>query len=121
MSELRYDPAYKARMNELQFAVPGMKGEKAFGCPAYKVNDKFFAFVRRQEVALKLPIMRVAQFIAKNPDVMVAFQPGRGIAWKQWVSIRRHNASGYEQDLPLIDEAIEFVLGNAYASGRTQF
>ena len=111
MSEERYDLDYKARIDELLLVMPGVKGGKAFGCPAYKVNNKVFAFVRRKEIGIKLPAARVASLIAAYPDVMGTFEPGRGIVWKEWLTIRRDDVQDYEQDVSLLEEAVEFVLG----------
>ena len=40
MSDHNYDLDKKAIMDELLLGMPGVKGSKAFGYPAYKVNGK---------------------------------------------------------------------------------
>ena len=111
MSEERYDPDHKAKIDDLLLVMPGVKGGKAFGYPAYKASDKVFAFVRRKEIGIKLPAARVASLIASHPDVMGTFEPGRGIVWKEWLTICRDNMQDYEQDVSLFEESVDFVLG----------
>ena len=111
MSEERYDPAYKANMDELLLVMPGVKGGKAFGYPAYKINGKVFAFVGGTGISLKLPAQRARALIDSHPDVMRVFEPADGIIWKEWLTIQRESPQDYEQDVPLFEESVEFVLG----------
>lgn len=111
MSEERFDPAYKAKIDELLLVIPGVKGGKAFGYPAYKINGKVFAFVGGQGISLKLPAERARALIEAQPGVVRVFEPADGIIWKEWVTIEREHPEDYEQDVLLFEESVEFVLG----------
>lgn len=110
MSDERFNPDYKAKIDEIMLVIPGVKSSKAFGYPAYKINGKVFAFFGGTAVSLKLPAARVADLITSNPDVMSAFEPASGIVWKEWLNIQRNDPLEYEQDIALFEESVEYVL-----------
>ncbi len=109
MSEMTYDPDQKAVMDALLLAVPGVKGGKAFGYPAYRIHNKIFAFVGGRGVAIKLPEAQVKALVAQG-DPMHPFSPAEGIIWREWLSIQRAVPADYAQDLPLFEESLQFVI-----------
>jgi hypothetical protein len=111
MTEPRFDPDYKAKLDELLLVMPGVKGGKAFGYPAYKINGKVFAFVGGTAISLKLPAARARALIDSQPGIMRVFEPADGIIWKEWLTIQRPTPQDYEQDVSLFEESVEFVLG----------
>lgn len=107
MSDYRDD--HKAMMDSLLGAMPGVKVSKAFGYPAYSVNGKVFAFVGGSGVAIKLGRVRVAE-LAAHGGAMKVFEVADGMFWKDWLSIDRDHSGDYEQDVPLFEESLEYVL-----------
>ena len=108
MSEQRYDATRKAKIDEMLLVMPGVKGGKAFGYPAYKINGKVFAFVGNTGIAIKLPATRVAELL--DGHTFKPFEVGDGIVWREWLSIQRDDFEGYEQDADLFEESVEFLL-----------
>lgn len=107
----KFNPQQKEVMDNLVLDMPGVKGGKAFGCPAYKINGKVFAFVRSPGIALKLPTERVNELL--DSSTMQPFEVADGIIWKAWVMIQRADPDDYRDDLPLIEESAAFVAGKA--------
>jgi hypothetical protein len=110
MPELNHRPEVKAFLDDLLIGMPGVKAGKSWGYPSYKINGKIFAFVGGEGIALKLPVERVQELVAQGGCVR-AFEVAEGIVWKAWVSIDRADPNDYEQDMPLFEESIAFVLG----------
>ncbi len=110
MPELNHRPEVKAFLDDLLIGMPGVKAGKSWGYPSYKINGKIFAFVGGEGIALKLPVKRVQELVAQGGCVR-AFEVAEGIVWKAWVSIDRADPNDYEQDMPLFEESIAFVLG----------
>jgi len=108
MSERNYDDTRKAKMDEMLLVMPGVKGSKAFGYPAYKINGKVFAFVGSKGVAIKLPAERVKALL--DGKVMKPFEVAEGNVWREWLSIQRETFEDYEQDAGLFEESVEFLL-----------
>lgn len=103
-----YDEAVKTVIDSLVLGMPGVKGGKAFGYPAYKVNGKIFAFVGERGIALKFPAERVKELLADQPS-MKPFEPGAGVIWREWVSISHDTPTAYEEDVELLEESMLFV------------
>ncbi len=110
MSDHNHNSEHKSVMDGLLIGMPGVKGSKAFGYPAYKVNGKVFAFVGGNGVAIKLPAARVQELIAAH-DAMKPFEVADGIVWREWVSIDRPQSDDYAQDIDLFEESVQFVVG----------
>ena len=107
MSQHNYDEALKAKTDELLLVMPGVKGSKAFGYPAYKVNGKIFAFVGSRGFAIKLPTDRVQSLL--DGKVFKPFEVGEGTVWKQWLSIQHEHSEDYEGDIELFEESLGYV------------
>lgn len=107
MSEHNYNEKLKEKIDELLLVMPGVKGSKAFGYPAYKVNGKIFAFVGSRGFAIKLPTERVESLL--DGKSFKHFEVGEGTVWKQWLSIQREHSEDYENDIDLFEESLEFV------------
>lgn len=105
---MAYKEENKTVVDALVLDIPGVKGGKAFGYPAYKVKGKVFAFVGEVGIALKLPEDRVAELVNDQAEIR-PFEVTDGVIWKQWVYIERKNAEDYRQDVSLMEEAIAFV------------
>jgi hypothetical protein len=59
--EINYREDIQAALDRFLIGIPGVKGGKAFGYPAYKVNGKIFCFVGGTGVSIKLE--RVMHFL----------------------------------------------------------
>lgn len=108
--DAKYRDDVKAKMDELVLGMPGVKGGKAFGYPAYKVAGKVFAFVGERGISLKLPESRVQELVAEGNGFR-PFEVADGIVWKAWVFIERADAAGYDGEIGLIEESVGFVAG----------
>ena len=106
MSETNYNADFKDVLDDVLLAIPGVKGGKAFGYPAYRVNGKIFCFVVSQAVTIKLPAARVQALIADMPEV-APFE-ANGI-WREWVALRHADADDYRRHEDLFHESLEFV------------
>ena len=105
-----YRDDHKATMDALLLEMPGVKGGKAFGYPAYKVNGKVFCFVGGEGIGIKLSKERVAELVAQGAPYR-PFEPVAGTVWKAWLSIDRADSDAYREDLPLLEEAMQTVAG----------
>lgn len=105
---MSYNEGNKQIIDDLVLGMPGVKGGKAFGYPAYKVNGKVFAFVGERGVAIKLPESRVNELLNVDPSVQ-PFEVSDGIIWREWAYIERGEPSDYRQDVTLLEEAVEYV------------
>jgi hypothetical protein len=110
MSEHNHNETHKTVMDSLVLGMPGVKGSKAFGYPAYKVNGKVFAFVGSNGVAIKLPAARVQELIAAHTDAK-PFEVADGVVWREWVSLQHAVSDDYAQDIDLFEESVQFVVG----------
>jgi hypothetical protein len=106
---MRFKENHKMALDEVLLTMPGIKGGKAFGYPAYKVNGKVFAFVCGDGIALKLPEKRVIEMIENN-DHAKPFQPVEGVYWREWVAIAPPTTDTYQAYIPLFEESIQFVV-----------
>ncbi len=103
-----YNLNHKAKLDELLLVMPGVKGSKAFGYPAYKINGKVFAFLGSKGAAIKLPAARVKALL--NEKEMKPFEVAEGTIWKEWLSIQHDNSEDYEQNIALFEESVEYLL-----------
>lgn len=108
--EVNYDLEQKAAVDELLLDMPGVKGGKAFGYPAYKVNGKVFAFVGSNGMAIKLTEKRVSELIGTHPHFQ-PFHVADGIVWKAWLSIQPEEPAEYAQHEALYQESLTLVAG----------
>lgn len=108
------EDAYRADVKEvlddLLLGMPGIKGGKAFGYPAYKVGRRIFAFVGGAGVGIKLNEARVQELMAEDPRCRI-FEPAEGYLWPGWVSIDLADPDEYREYLDLLYEAIELISG----------
>lgn len=107
MSDHRYNPDQKAKLDDMLLGIPGVKASTGFGYPVYKVNGKIFALVGSSGVAVKLPAPRVESLIDKQTKF--PFKVADQIIWHEWVSIQHADVEDYEADLELFQEALEYV------------
>ena len=105
-----YRDDHKTVMDGLLLGMPGVKGGRAFGYPAYKIGGKVFCFVGGEGISVKLPLERVGELIASGPPFS-PFEPVEGTVWKSWVSIDRADSDAYRADMAILEEAVGFVAG----------
>ena len=105
-----YRDDHKVMIDSLVLGMPGVKGSKAFGYPAYKVNGKIFAFVGGGGMILKLGERRVQEVVASRPACKV-FEVTDGVYWQAWLNIDHADSEDFVGDLDLIEEAVGFVAG----------
>jgi hypothetical protein len=87
---------------------PGVQRDRIMNSIGLKTAGKFFAFVRRDELVLKLPAERVRELIDAGDGA--PFDAGKGRPMKEWAGVRPADeaaCAGY------IDEARRFVAGLA--------
>ena len=104
------DSSRKSQIDAVLLAMPGLVGKKMGKLDAYFVNDRMFACISGEGLALRLPAATVTELQFARGDV-VQFQPG-GLsagATREWIQINRANAADYEKDLDLIRTSLEFV------------
>ena len=103
---MTFRPGSNDVLDDVLLPIPGIKGGKAFGYPAYKVNGKIFCFVGDKSIALKLPMKRVQALIADLPEAS-PFE-ANGI-WKEWVSLQHDDPDDYRRHEDLFHESLEYV------------
>jgi hypothetical protein len=104
----------KAQIDALLLKLPGVSGRKINGLDAYFVSDRMFACISGEGIGLRLPAAAATELQFSRNDV-VSFQP-RGLpSTREWIQINCADAAGYEKDLQLFRDSIEFVKG-----GRTR-
>ncbi len=111
MTEKKYNQAQKDKIDEMLLGIPGVDVSKRFGYPAYTIMGKIFVFIGGNGVAIKLPAERVQALIdgqTKHP-----FKVAEDVTWREWISIQHPDAEGYEGDLELFEESLEFVASKA--------
>jgi hypothetical protein len=82
---------------------------KTFSSPSWYRGKKMLAFLHGDALGIKLPPERVLEMIASDPDVFGPFNPGRDVIMRNWLMITRPEAEEYEQDRPLIEEALFLI------------
>jgi hypothetical protein len=108
----RYLPENKDVIDSILLKIPGVKGGKAFGYPAYKVNGKVFAFVGGEGVAIKLSERRVIELLSTGLD-FAPFEVVDGIIWKSWLAIDPQKPEDFAQFEALFLESFQFVAENS--------
>jgi hypothetical protein len=108
MADANYNPEHKAALDDILLGMPGVKGSKAFGYPAYKVNGKIFAFVGSDGATIKLGEKRVAELAGTQPELAV-FEVDTGIFWKGWLSIAPLDSKAYADHEDLMVESMNYV------------
>ena len=108
--EVNYRDDVKEIVDDVLLSIPGVKGGKSWGYPAYKANSKVFLFVGGDGLSIKLPEARVQELIDTSAT-MSQFSPVEGTVWKQWVTISHDDADDYREDIALIEESMQFAAG----------
>ena len=98
----------KAQVDALLLKLPGVSGRKINGLDAYFVNDRMFACISGDGVALRLPVA-TATSLQFSRDNIGPFQPGGITSTREWIQINRAEAADYEKDIELFQTAFEFV------------
>lgn len=104
------EPDRKSQIDATLLALPGVVGKKMGKLDAYFVNDRMFACISGEGLALRLPVATVTELQFARGDV-VQFQPGglSAAATREWIQINRADAADYAKDLDLIRTSLEFV------------
>jgi hypothetical protein len=100
----------KAQIDAVLLKLPGVVAKKLNNLDAYFVNDRMFACISKDGVALRLPAATVTNLQFSRGDV-AQFQPG-GLsagATREWIQINRADATQYEKDLALFQASLDFV------------
>jgi hypothetical protein len=100
----------KARIDEVLLALHGVVGKKMNALDAYFVNDRMFACINGNGLALRLPIPVATELQFSRADV-VPFQPGGSASSREWIQINREDAADYAKDAELFQASIDFVKG----------
>jgi hypothetical protein len=97
------------QLDALLLGLPGVSARTINGFDAYFAADKMFACISGEGVGLRLPVTLATNLQFSRGDV-VAFQPGGVASTREWIQINRSDASQYEEDLPLFQASLAFVV-----------
>jgi len=104
------DPTRKTLIDAVMLKLPGVVAKKLNKLDAYFVNDRMFACISENGVALRLPSAAVTELQFSRSDVGPFSAGGLGAAaTREWVQINRDNAADFEKDLELFRTSLEFV------------
>jgi hypothetical protein len=82
----------------------GLSKRKTFGCPSYYKAKKMLAFLYEDGLCVKVLPETFEEKRSKDPEIYKPFDP-MGKPMKNWLLIVRPEASEYEEDMALIEEA----------------
>jgi hypothetical protein len=100
----------KTQIDAVLLKLPGVVSKKLNKLDAYFVNDRMFACISENGVALRLPSAAVTELQFSRSDVGPFSAGGLGAAaTREWVQINRDNAADFEKDLELFRTSLEFV------------
>ncbi len=104
------DPDRKSKIDAILLKLPGVVGKKLNKLDAYFVNDRMFACISGEGVAIRLPAAMVTELQFSRADV-APFQPGglSARATPEWIQLKRSDALDYEKDLGLFKTSLEYV------------
>lgn|GEM_PF-550803 len=111
MTKVKYKLELKAVLDDLLLALSGVSAGVVFGLPCYKVSNSVFATLYDEGVGIKLPAARVSELL-EQPD-FVPFQPFGRNRGKEFVQINHDKLEDYRHDLPLFQESMRYVAGDA--------
>jgi hypothetical protein len=77
----------------------------------FTINDKIFAFTRKEGIALKLPAAQIDQLIADG-RISARLVMGKR-AMNEWAILTRSTAAEYKRELPLLLASKAFVESEA--------
>ena len=104
------EPTHKAQIDAVLLRLPGVVAKKLNKMDAYFVNDRMFACISGEGVALRLPSATVTELQFSREDVGPFSAGGLGAAaTREWLQINHPDASDYEKDLELFRASLEFV------------
>jgi len=98
----------KTALDALLLPLPGVSARAINALHAYFVADKMFACISGKGVGLRLPVSRCTE-LQFAMDNVGAFAPGGLSSTREWIQIDRADPADYAKDLPLFEEALEFV------------
>ena len=106
---MNHRPEVKAFLDDLlPNALPGVTISRAFGYPAYKIDGRIFAFVGGEGISIKLGASAVDRLHAPGtPYTRMVIE--NGAVWKDWLSIDHPDPVGYEDDLQLFADSIDYT------------
>jgi hypothetical protein len=107
MAQPIYNETHKTILDAMLLGLPGVRGGKMFGYPAYYVNNKLFACVYGSGVGVKVPEDVTAGFL-ERPHI-APFQPLGKPKMKEWIQINRQRSEDYRNDLEIFQLSVEFV------------
>ena len=112
MASYMTDSDRKTKIDAVLLKLPGVVGKKLNKLDAYFVNDRMFACISENGVALRLPSAAVTELQFSRSDVGPFSAGGLGAAaTREWLQINRTEAADYEKDLELFKTSMEFVKG----------
>ena len=107
------DSDRKAKIDAVLLKLAGVVAKKLNKMDAYFVNDRMFACISGDGVALRLPSAMVTELQFSRSDVGPFAAGGLGAAaTREWLQINHPDAADYEKDLELFRASLAFV-GNS--------
>src|SRR5688572_641742 len=101
-------PSRKSQIDAVLLKLPGVVGKNISGLDAYFVNDRMFACINGEGLALRVPVATATE-LQFSRDNVVPFQPPGVSGTREWIQINRAEATEYEKDAELFRTSIEFV------------
>lgn len=102
------DAALKAVLDPLLLGQPSVTAGEVTGLAAYFINDRMFACVYDGAVGVRVPVS-VATELQFSRDNIAPFQPKGRSSTREWVQVSHADPAGYEKELQLFRQSIEFV------------
>src|SRR3954463_3259344 len=102
------DPDRKSKIDAILLKLPGVVGKKLNKLDAYFVNDRMFACISDEGVAIRVPAAMVPA--RQSPRAAAPpFQPGglSARATPEGIQINRPDAADYEKDLELFKTSLD--------------
>jgi hypothetical protein len=100
----KVDIPHKAVMDEMLLPIPGVTGGNSFGHLSYRFGKKIFCWIGENGVFIKLPVARIADILASDPQ-------SEQNHWREWIRLWRDDPEDYHDLRGLFDESIRFVTG----------
>jgi hypothetical protein len=102
------EPTRKQQIDAVLMKLPGVVAKQISRLDAYFVNDRMFACISGEGIALRLSVAQATE-LQFSRDNVVPFQPPGVSSTREWIQINRADAAEYEKDLELFQQSIEFV------------
>ncbi len=88
--------------------LPEVETLQKMGHVSFLINKKVFAFTRPDAVVLKLPAKRIAELVKSSRATVLVMGKRK---MREWAVVEYSDSKRVTKDLPLFEEALNFVKG----------